>query len=652
MGREKLLLEKWKFVADENGRGMLEQWYDKGLAGAHEVTIPHTWNVEEETQDFCGTGWYEYDFDGQEEWKGKKIDLYFHAAYHDAAIWLNGMEMGRHCGSGYTPFTVRLDERILRYGCSNRIIVRVNNEYSEEMLPVLRSFDWANDGGLIRDVEMVITGRNKIHNVNIYAQPESIETGERRECADGKILMLLQSELEDKTVGMRWQILGEGGSILLDGSRENLPEECKIEMNEIKNVMLWHFDNPKMYTINISLVKGEQVEDEVSIAFGFKDFRIEKERFILNGEPVRLCGTEWMPGSDPAYGMAEPKKQLEKMLKILKESNCVLTRFHWQQDEFVYDWCDRNGILVQEEVPFWGQLVPTQEQYQMFEQQAREMIDAHVHHPSIVSWGVGNELKAQEEACGEYVKRAVDFCHSYDFTRPANYVSCTMFVNPERDAMVLSDVMMANEYIGTWNAGLEQYEDVKRIVNACKDKPMIMSEFGLCEPAFSGGDERRDSIFLEKMSTYRKFPAIAGTIYFSLNDYRTQIGETGEGRMRRRIHGSTELCGEPKPSYWSVVRECAPFRMEVQDEKVSIWCMDSLPCYMMKGYSLEYSYGLESEEGQDMENLTRSGEKERKAVVKLPDMRPGDCLEIKIAGNTRRIKIYGPTGFCCGILEV
>ena len=64
MGRKKLLLEKWKFVADKNGRGMLEQWYDKGLAGAHEVTIPHTWNVEEETQDFCGTGWYEYDFDG------------------------------------------------------------------------------------------------------------------------------------------------------------------------------------------------------------------------------------------------------------------------------------------------------------------------------------------------------------------------------------------------------------------------------------------------------------------------------------------------------------------------------------------------------------------------------------------------------------
>lgn len=635
MGREKLLLKNWKFTADVDGRGMGEKWYGKSLEGAHEVTVPHTWNVEDETQDFCGTGWYEYAFDALEEWNGKKIELYFHGAYHDAVVWLNGIEMGRHVGSGYTPFSVKLDERALEYGGKNRITVSVNNEYSEAMLPVLRSFDWSNDGGIIRNVEMVITGRNKICGAKIYAWPEPIETGSRKDRADGNILLFLRPELENKEVRLKWQVLEEDGSILLEGSKEEPEEECRLEI-KMRNAELWHFDSPKLYTLHLVLEKGETAEDEMEISFGFKDFRIEKERFILNGEPVRLCGTEWMPGSDPAYGMAEPEEQLEKMLRILKESNCVLTRFHWQQDEFVYDWCDRNGILVQEEVPFWGQLIPEEGHYRLFEQQAKEMIDAHAHHPSIVSWGVGNELKAQEEACGEYVKRAVDFCHSYDFTRPANYVSCTMFVNPEKDAMVLSDVMMANEYIGTWNAGLDQYEDVKRIVNARRDKPMIMSEFGLCEPAFSGGDERRDKIFLEKMDTYRKFPLIAGTIYFCLNDYRTQIGETGEGRMKRRIHGSTGLCGEPKPSYWSVVRECAPFRMEVKDGEVRIRCMDSLPCYGMKGYSLEYS-------------LKHSLEGER--FITLPEMKPGESIALKIPDEAAQIKVYRPTGFCCGIWE-
>lgn len=48
------------------------------------------------------------------------------------------------------------------------------------------------------------------------------------------------------------------------------------------------------------------------------------------------------------------------MLLCLKESNSILTRFHWQQDDWVYDWCDRHGMLVQEEVPFWGQPLPQQ----------------------------------------------------------------------------------------------------------------------------------------------------------------------------------------------------------------------------------------------------------------------------------------------------
>ncbi len=59
-------------------------------------------------------------------------------------------------------------------------------------------------------------------------------------------------------------------------------------------------------------------------------------------------------GSDPQYGMAEPTEQLHKMLGILKRTNCVYTRFHWQQSEEVYEWCDENGMLVQEEIPFWG----------------------------------------------------------------------------------------------------------------------------------------------------------------------------------------------------------------------------------------------------------------------------------------------------------
>ena len=82
----------------------------------------------------------------------------------------------------------------------------------------------------------------------------------------------------------------------------------------------------------------------------------------------------------------------------------------------------------------------------------------------------------------------------------------------------------------------------------CGDKPVVITEFGLCEPAHKGGDTRRIEIYREKLAYYQKYD-LAGWVYFCLNDYRTHIGETGEGRFKQRIHGSVDLCGAKKPSY-------------------------------------------------------------------------------------------------------
>lgn len=45
----------------------------------------------------------------------------------------------------------------------------------------------------------------------------------------------------------------------------------------------------------------------------------------------------------------------------MKEVNAIFTRQHFQQDELFYDFCDRNGILVQQEIPLWGAETPASE---------------------------------------------------------------------------------------------------------------------------------------------------------------------------------------------------------------------------------------------------------------------------------------------------
>ena len=54
----------------------------------------------------------------------------------------------------------------------------------------------------------------------------------------------------------------------------------------------------------------------------------------------------------------------------------------------------------QEEIPCWGSpKQPGAQQLALAKKQADEMLAAHRNHPSIVCWGVGNELGDQFEAC-------------------------------------------------------------------------------------------------------------------------------------------------------------------------------------------------------------------------------------------------------------
>jgi len=56
-------------------------------------------------------------------------------------------------------------------------------------------------------------------------------------------------------------------------------------------------------------------------------------------------------------------------------------------------------------------------------------------------------------------------------------------------------------------------------------------------------------ILSTRLTLYKKIENIKGYVWFSLNDYRTQMGEDGEGRFCQRIHGSTDIYGNEKPSY-------------------------------------------------------------------------------------------------------
>jgi beta-glucuronidase len=348
------------------------------------------------------------------------------------------------------------------------------------------------------------------------------------------------------------------------------------------------------------------------------------------------------PGSNPEYGNAEPKEYLYQTLKQLKESNCVFTRFHWQQDEAVYDWCDRNGMLIQEEIPHWGKVneMPEKQQMDVSKQQIDEMMASHYNHPSIIMWGMGNELYGQSLELHEFVRELKGYIKQFDAVRPINYVTNTIFNGPSKDATSIGDILMINEYIGTWHGNLDEVKELEKIIKANPNRSLVISEFGLCEPAFAGGDKARCELFKRKMKIYSKFPEISGIINFCLNDYRTQMGEEGRYQFRRRVHGSTDIFGEPKPSYYVVQDYCSPIKVEELQKNlgeitIRLSVKDTLPSYLVDGYEI-FFYKCGKVIGKR----------------KIPPLKPGEQCQVSLGEQANLIQIVRTNGFLVKEIEV
>jgi len=644
--RDTIYINKnWKFLADKTAVGFTQNWYNQALIGPAIVSIPHTWNIEKSNELHYGWGWYQNGVNIPKSWKTKNIVLQFGAVNHTAIIYVNGHKVKEHIGDGFNKFSIQLQD-YLNYGKQNIITVACNNNYGTKKVPYSNSFDWPNDGGIIRPVSIIVSDKPAI----AYLHLES------------------NLQLENKMGNLKLKVgFANPSNIKLQISitEENQPTRKRVysktitpiwEHNEaVANIQIpqinpWHFDVPNLYKVEVIVVHKNKKTDKVTANTGFKKINFDKGQCYLNGEPVRLMGVEWTAGSNPNYGLAEPASEIIRHASLMKEVNCVFSRVHFQQDDVFYDFCNRNGILVQEEIPLWGPETPpgndTVESIAF--QQLREMISNHYNHPSIMAWGVGNELSGRNLKMKQTIKKYIDTARKLDPNRFINYVSNTLndsyYNNPKfvKDAADYGDHIMMNEYGGSWwNVPTEKVSDYLDSVHmSYPDKPFFISEFGLCEPNFKGGDERRRKDLLDHMRIYESKPYVAGAIYFDLTDYRTHYPGTEDiGKFRRRIHGVYDMYGNPKPSMKLLQTLSSPIEIndfKNQQNKTVITLQGSigLPQYTVKGYAFYIS--------SDTSNY-KTGKR-----YDIPTLLPGELFQFEIDNDTKQgsiLSIYRPNGY-------
>jgi beta-glucuronidase len=621
-------------------------------AGWREVRVPHTWQVEPENTEYRGIAWYRRAFHAPRAWSELTVRIEFEAVFHTATVQVNGKLAGQHVGKGYTAFTLDLGP-LLQYGAVNTLEVKVDNAFDERMLPRGRSSDWAHDGGIYRPVQLLVTPKVFIERVEVDADPDianksasvgvtAVVRNASTKPWQGKIGYRIDEDASGNPVHQE----ADGATVTLAAGESGTVE---LRRPTLRDPRLWHFDHPDLYRLTTELSSGHSLET----TFGIRKIEIRGTSFYLNGERVRLMGVERMAGSNPEYGMAEPVSWIDHDHADLKALNCIYTRVHWPQDRRTLDWCDRNGMLIQTEVPTWGPATfrgmrdePDPVLMNNGLEQLREMIDRDRNHPCIFSWGVCNEIGGQNPPAYAFARRMYKESKKLDPKRLVSYASHSLFKTPGKDVAGLMDYVMCNEYVGSWQQGgtPEVIKLVESIHEAFPGKPLVISEYGYCACTADRpeGDARRISVLLSQDEVFRKYDYVAGLIFFCYNDYRTHVGDKGAGVMKQRVHGVVDIYGNRKGSYPDLRRESSPLeRFEAGGKLgeliVSLQARSSVPSYTLRGYKVRavvYGYG-----DIPLERIEAS----------IPDLAPGDRHEMPMKfAETRPVRVevdfLRPTG--------
>ena len=434
-----LFNDNWAFIRQDVGAQAAAQ------SAGEPVTLPHTWNARD-GQDgggdyYRGTCWYVKRFPRPAAAADEQVWLEFRGAAMTAGVWLNSRQLVRHEG-GYSTFRVELTPAL---EAENVLAVSVDNSPGRTVYP--QKADFTFYGGLYRDVYLLTVPQAHFALDNhggpgLRATP--ILDGGRAE-------VRLEAEAEQadgQTVCFSIPGVGEALAVV-EGGRASA-------VIPIEQAHLWDgVDDPYLYTAKAALPG-----DEVSVRFGCRTFEVDPQRgFVLNGRPYRLCGAARHQDRE-GVGSALTPEMHEQDMALMREMGCNTVRLaHYQHDQYFYDLCDQYGMAVWAEIPYITEHMPEGRENTI--SQMTELIVQNYNHPSIVCWGLSNEITATGGVTDDLVEHhriLNELCHRLDPGRLTT-MAHVLLLDPDDPLVMLPDIRSYNLYYGWYVGGVEQNDE-------------------------------------------------------------------------------------------------------------------------------------------------------------------------------------------------
>ncbi len=423
------------------------------------ITLPHDYIISQEPKKSGNVGlgyfdyhpaWYRKHFTVGEEYREKRIVIYFEGVTQRCEVFLNGIPM-YESSSGFVPFEIDITD-FVRFGEENVLAVHV--------IPTRADSWWYAGAGIYRDVYLEISEKVAAARYGTYLAPEKGEGDTWHLPCEVEIE---NSDWCGHNASVTVEIFapnGEKAAEMSSNAHIEAKECAKLVLDTaINSPMLWDIDSPMLYTVKTT-VKSERGEDESHTTFGFRTIRFDSEKgFFLNEKNIKIkgvCGH----GDFGLSGKAVPDNIHRLKVRLIKEMGANGYRCsHYPQSEYLMDEFDRQGIVVMAESRWFTSTKDGIDELTTLVKRDRN-------HPTVIMWSVGNEEEYfVREQGARIVKTLRNAVLKYDKSRAIMTANdkkpdvCTVYDD--------SDIVGVNYNLGMFDMLHEKFPDKGILSTEC-----------------------------------------------------------------------------------------------------------------------------------------------------------------------------------------
>jgi len=435
-------------------------------------------------------GQYRRTFTVPDNWDGRDVFLRFNGAGHGYYVWVNGEYVG-YAEDSYLPSDFNVTDKLQKG--ENSISVQVYRFTSGSFLECQ---DYWRLTGITRDVYLWSAPKARISD--FFFRTTSLKSNN----TEAKAALKVEAE-------------GAAGATIVmsitDGANEIARNEKTLSSNtasfsfNVSGIEVWSAENPKLYDLTISLMKGDEVVDLRSCKVGFRTVSVRADGALcINGNRVVFHGVDRHDFSEIGGRTVTREEMLQDILSMKRLNVNAVRTSHYPNNPYFYELCDRYGIyvLAEADVECHGNTgLSSVELFRapMVERSERQVLTLR-NHASIFCWSAGNESGG-----GNNFQSVMAAIKNLDSTRLTHYEGNSQWSD-------VSSTMYAS-WQSIRNTGEERLNGYK---NGTNQRPHIQ-----CENTHAMGNSMGNQKDMFRL--YEYYPALTGEFVWDWKDQGLKV---------------------------------------------------------------------------------------------------------------------------------